>query len=226
MKILKALALTLLLTTTAHGRTVTITPENAVIINEAITGASVTTAIQSLASLDAERTDKREKIYIVLNSPGGDIDEADKLINFANTVKNIETICINCYSAAFYIIQKIKAKRLAILNNKMMMHQIYINYNEDLTIEVLEKILKQLKLYNEVIAKSLSSRIGITLERYKKLVKDEWWIYAQESVELNIVDETIQLKCSQELINKKIQKTVMTIFGPTKGPEVSACPLM
>jgi ATP-dependent Clp endopeptidase proteolytic subunit ClpP len=226
MKILKVLALTLLLVTHTHGRTVTITPENAVIINEAITGASVTTAIQSLAYLDAERTDKRQKIYIVLNSPGGSIMAGQKLINFANTIENVDTICMFCASMAHAISQGISGVRLATHDNIMMAHRARGTFSGQFGEGELEQKLKLFKKIVLSMEQRNADRIGITLKRYKELVKDEWWSYAQESVELNIVDETIQLKCSQDLINKKIKKVYQTIFGPIEGPETSACPLM
>lgn len=226
MNIIKTLLLSLLLTASTYAETLTITPDNAVIINQGISNASVSSAMQSLIELDAKRTDKNQKIYIVLNSPGGSIVAGNKFINFANTFENIHTVCMFCASMAHAISQAITGERIATTDNIMMAHRARGSVSGQFEDGELEQRLKLWKKIVRSMEQRNADRIGISLKRYKKLVKDEWWTYGPESKKLNVVDKLVKLKCSKELINKKVQSVVMTIFGPMKGPERSACPLL
>jgi ATP-dependent protease ClpP protease subunit len=216
----------LTLTTSIHGKMLEITTSNAVIINESISGASVTRAIQELATLDYERIDKTDKIYIVLNSPGGSIMAGNKLINFANTIENVHTICMFCASMAHAISQGVKGTRYATIDNIMMAHRAKGTFSGQFEDGEVESQLALFKAIVRSMEVRNSDRIGITLKDYKSKVRNEWWTYGGESLKLNIVDETIRLKCSQGLIDKKIKSIRMTMFGPMEGPARSACPLM
>jgi ATP-dependent protease ClpP protease subunit len=226
MKSLRAMLILLLVTTSIHGDMLEITTTNSVVINESISSASVTRDIQELATLDYERINKSDKIYIVLNSPGGSIMAGNKLINFANTIDNVHTICMFCASMAHAISQGVTGTRYATIDNIMMAHRARGTFSGQFEDGEVESQLKLFKSLVRSMEQRNSDRIGITLKDYKSKVRNEWWTYGGESLKLNVIDETIRLKCSQGLINKKIKTIVMTMFGPMEGPEKSACPLM
>lgn len=73
-----------------------------------------------------------------------------------------------------------------------------------------------------------SSRIGISLKKYKENVANEWWSYGENAVKEGRADGLATLKCSKELIEKRIvfEKNVGFITLEMKKFEKSACPLL
>jgi hypothetical protein len=70
-----------------------------------------------------------------------------------------------------------------------------------------------------------AQRIGMTTRHYNEVIKDEWWIYGNDSVRMNICDEIVQLKCSADLIKRTKTITVKSLFGSFKK-KVSECPML
>ena len=227
---MKKIAATILMLTitasTALSKTLTLEPNNTIYINGAINPTSVSQAIQDIISLDDKRGTNKYALYIVLNSPGGSIMDGQDLIRFANTVENIHTVCIFCASMAHAIAQGVKGTRLATPDNIMMAHRARGGFSGQFEDGELESQLRLFKSVVRSMEQRNADRIGISLKTYKSKVANEWWSYAKESLDQNIVDVLVTLKCSKELINTKRQSTVMTPFGPMQGPEKSQCPLV
>jgi hypothetical protein len=70
-----------------------------------------------------------------------------------------------------------------------------------------------------------AARQDMTLEKYQKLAKDEYWCFAAECVHDNIADYETNIKCSKEMLEKKIIINKRFFFGSFKI-EKSACPLI
>ena len=208
----------------AHSREILLTTENTVSIKGAINKSSVNGAINDLIKLVNFR-ESNSPIYIVLNSPGGSVIDGLRLIDFANTFENIHTVCMFCASMAHGISQGIKGTRYATKRNLMMAHRAKGGFRGQFETGEVESQLRVFKALIRSLEQQNADRIGISLKSYKEKVRNEWWTFGQESVDQNVVDKTVDLKCSMELINKQVESTQMTLFGPVKGPLVSACPI-
>jgi len=67
-------------------------------------------------------------------------------------------------------------------------------------------------------------RVGITLKDYKRRVANEWYIYAEDNIEENTLEEIAVIKCSKGLIKDKRRVKVRSFFG-SYTIIMSACPL-
>lgn len=226
MKKLLLILITLLLTASAYSKEIILTPENSVNITTAITESSVSKAIKDLIAADNARKSPDSPIYIVLDSPGGSIMAGNKFIRFANTIPNVHTICMYCASMAHAISQGIVGKRYGLTDNVMMAHRAKGGFSGQFENGEVESRLKLFKSIVRSMELRNAKRIGISLSKYKNNVVNEWWTYGQDSIEQGILDALVDIKCSKELIALKSSSTVMTLFGPIKGGEKSACPLI
>ena len=164
-------------------------------------------------------------IYLVVDSGGGEIYWGLRFIEFAKTINNIETVSIYAASMASAIVQAIPGKRYGTENALVMFHRAratFKGYFEDGEVET------QLALWKKIVRKMESvnaSRIGITLMDYKYRVVNEWYLYAEDNIGQNTLDEIIVAKCSKRLIEKRRTVTVKTFFGSYRRT-ISACPLV
>ena len=135
--------------------------------------------------------EERKPIRIYIYSPGGDPVVANSI---ANVIKLSHTpvYVINmgeCASAAT-IIYLAGHKRFALANSYFLFHKGYTTmegtYDEvERHFENYKRILSQ---YSEV----LSAAMGLGTEEIHGQLSREWYIYAEEAVETNIVDELVQ----------------------------------
>ncbi len=217
--------LMLLIPCSAFTKEIELTAKNTVYINGQIDDNSVSKASEELIKLNNIRGSESYKIYIVLKSPGGSIFSGMSFIEFTNSFKNIDTICIFCASMAHAMVQGIKGKRYGTKQNVTMAHRASGGFQGQFEDGELESRLRLSKAIVRSMEQQNAKRIGISLKSYKQKVINEWWTYSTESIEQNILDELVNLKCSDELLNGKTKSQINTILGPMDGPEVSACPL-
>lgn len=226
MRNLMLILMSIIISASAHGKELLLTSANTVSINTGISSESVDQAIKDLIAADEARKDSNTPIYIVLNSPGGSIIAGNKLINFANTIPNVHTVCMFCASMAHAISQGIKGTRYATEDNIMMAHRAKGGFSGQFEDGEVESQLKLFKSYVRAMELRNAKRIGISLRQYKSKVVNEWWTYGAESVQQNIIDSLVTLACSKELIRKKVPVYQQTMFGLIKSGESSACPLI
>ncbi len=219
------LLLLLLLQSSVFTKEIELNEKNTIYINSQIDGASISAASNKLIELNNIRGSESYKIYIVLKSPGGSIYSGMEFIEFANSFKNIDTICIFCASMAHAIVQGINGKRYGTKQHVAMAHRASGGFQGQFEEGELESRLRLSKAVVRSMEQQNANRIGISLKSYKQKVVNEWWTYGTESLQQNVVDQLVSLKCSDNLLNKKQKSTINTILGPMEGPESSACPL-
>ena len=84
----------------------------------------------------------------------------------------------------------------------------------------------RLRLWKKIVTKMErrnARRMGLSLSRYKKLVKDEYWLDSDTSIKKRAADKIISLSCSKELTNRKVDVAHRTFLGVTIVEE-NACP--
>jgi ATP-dependent Clp protease, protease subunit len=135
-------------------------------------------------------------IWLYLNSPGGNVEDGDKLISYLDyrqqTGTNITCIAEQAHSMAFHIMQKCQL-RLVTPYAKMMQHQISLGlYGE------LAKVNSYLRMINKIserLNSEAAERIGITMEEFTKRVQQDWWVYGEDIVKENVADGVALLGC-------------------------------
>lgn len=174
------------------------------------------------------KADKVETLYLVIKSPGGYIYAGERFIDTVSQYKNIKTVTIFAASMADNIVQSLPGERLILKSGALMAHRAAGGFQGQFNDGEVESQLAFWKTIVTGMEERASSRIGISLKEYKANVVNEWWSYGAQAIKENRADNFATLKCSQELIDKKIiiSKNVGSFIPVIKNFEKSACPLL
>lgn len=214
-----------LLSSFAFGETVKLNTSNLVHIRGRIDFKSMQKAQQDLLKQNTARGNLDYTIYIFLDSPGGSIAAGNAFIQYAKTFKNVKTICMFCASMAHHISQALPGDRLGTAGNVMMAHRASGQIGGQFNDGELEQRLALWKSIVTKMEKTNAKRLKIPLEEYKDKVKDEWWTHGEDSVIQNVLDEIVDVQCSDLLMNSSKKEKIFTLFGPVEY-EIPLCPLM
>lgn len=204
---------------------VTLTPENSAILRGVVSQQSMSQLTTKLLKLDAARVDASKPIYLVIDSPGGSISAGSDFIQLAKTIPNLQTVTIFGASMAAGIVEALPGKRLIAENGTLMFHRASGGVEGQLERGELESRLGYVQDIVRDMEQTNSKRINMSLELYKSLVKDEWWLYGSKALDSGAADDIVQIRCSPELLKTK-EKQWMTVFIFTMEVEMSACPLI
>jgi ATP-dependent Clp protease protease subunit len=175
---------------------------------------SVDKAILQLRSLDSSKTR-----YLYINSPGGEVVNGLRLINYLRSAegKGITCIASMAMSMGFVSLQSCE-KRLVIDNAMLMSHGIASGmqgYVKQIESEL--RFAKGLEMLLQIIE---SRRIGITIEELHKRQNAEWWIIGStEAIKVNAADDVTDVSCDKEL-SKVIEDTVEGV-----KTSITKCPI-
>ena len=138
--------------------TVILTPDNHVSIKGRIDDYKASQFISKINKLNATN------LYIYIDSPGGNVDSGQKIIQYINfkkdTNKTIMCIAWEAHSMAFNILQAC-SYRYVLQDSKMMQHQISLK-NVVCNIENINSYMKITnKMYDKLIIDA-SKRIGLS----------------------------------------------------------------
>tara|TARA_Y200000002_G_scaffold382905_1_gene401982 strand:+ start:923 stop:1735 length:813 start_codon:yes stop_codon:yes gene_type:complete len=137
----------------------------------------------------------KNNLFIFIDSVGGSVEDGYKIIS---EIKKYNVSCVTekAYSMAFAILQ-VCHKRYLLPYGKIMQHQISFGITNELgKIESYLIFVNQME--NELL-KLQSDKIGITPEELKNKTNNEWWLFGDNALNENCVDEIVYVECSKEL---------------------------
>lgn len=178
-----------------------------------------------LIDQDLQRGNKDYPIYLVVDSGGGEIYAGLRFIEFAKTIKNVQTVTIFAASMAAGIVEALPGKRHATENAIFMFHRAKGSFKGQFEDGELEQQLDMWKKIVRKMEQMNADRVGITLAEYKSKVINEWWIYGKDSVKQNVSDQISVFECSNVLLKERRSVSIDTFFGVIEFEE-SACPLV
>lgn len=183
---------------------------------------------QSIAELISNLLDKNSnERYIYLSTNGGSVDAGLKLINVIKDLEN-SNINVNCIadtaiSMGFVIFQSC-TNRMVLAHSTLMQHQMSMSNIRGKLLELNSYMLHINKIEDELNLMQ-ASRLNMSKSEFEEKVMNDWWITTNESIEQNVADEIVSIKC---MFPKEKEITeISTIFGDLvltymKCPQVSA----
>lgn len=217
------LASMLLLPMLAFGRqTITLSEENSINFNEAFSSEYV--AKKQVEAMNKCPLTGSKEIYIVLYSPGGSISAGKLFFDTLNALPcKFHTITIFSASMAYQTVQQL-GKRYILPSGILMSHRASVGGLRGELGGELDSIIGLIR--NEVRDMEIvaSKRVGITLEKYKTLIRDELWLTAHNAVNNNHADEIVLARCDNSLTGT-YSKVFNTFFGKFRVT-FSKCPLV
>lgn len=132
----------------------------------------------------------REPIEIYINTPGGALYETLVLCNMIELSKTpVHTIVLGCAASAGALIAMAGHVRKAYPSSSILIHQasgITSGKVNDMNDE-----LKHINKQSERMKQYIIEHTKITAKSYKNRQSKEWWVSAEEALELGVIDEII-----------------------------------
>lgn len=219
-----ALAPTLVTAQVASYEKIVLTPKNAVTIRGPIDSGSVQKAMFELAVAVSRRSKLQEPIYLVLDSPGGSIEDGLAFIEFAKTIPNLHTISIFSASMASAIVEQLPGKRFITNNGYLMFHRARGGFQGQFEDGEVESRLGMAKQLVRRIEQVNANRMLMALPDYKRLVINELWLDSEQALLYRAADKVADIYCSQSLIDSRDQIHI-SVFMFSITLVFSNCPL-
>jgi len=197
---------------------------NSIAFRGEVNDESIAKLETSVAALVKERGHSAYPIYIVLDSPGGDVGSGSDFIEFARSIPNLHTISVFAASMAAGMVEGIEGRRLILRNGTLMFHRAKVGLQGQVGEGEFESRLAYIKRQLEDMELQNASRMLMTLAEYKQKIKDELWLYGPDAVISHAADKTVDLVCSQELIDQRSTEVQCSLFGCAEI-KFSGCPL-
>lgn len=198
-----------------------LTEKNTVLLIGEVNSRSVAKVIADIEAIK----DSAKIVYLYIDSPGGEIMSGLELITYLKGLNNVETITKFAASMASAIVEHNKGKRYILSNGVLMFHRAAGGVSGQFEDGELESRLALWKKIVRGMEKVNAERMKLTLEEYKKLVVNEYWIYGEESIDKNASDALVSISCSEGLKKATHEITVLSIFGE-QSYKISKCPLL
>lgn len=208
---------------TKNNERVSLNTLNTVVFRGEVSGSSTTEVQLAISDLVEKRGNKTYPIYLVLDTPGGEIDSGLQFIEFAKTIDNLRTISIFAASMGAAMVEHLPGSRLITNNGTIMFHRAAGQLGGQFEVGELETRLSLAKEIVLGMERTNAERLGLGLNEYKAKIKDEYWAIGSRAVKEKVADKVVDIVCSQELIKSRISVTLESIFG-TSELEFSGCP--
>ena len=165
--------------------------ERIIFLGEEVNDTSASIVVAQLLFLEADDPEKDIQIYI--NSPGGSVTAGMAIYDTMQYVKcDVSTICIGMAASmgAFLLAGGTKAKRMALPNAEIMIHQPSGGSQGQATeIEIAAKHILRTK---EKLNKILAANTGRDYEVIAADTERDNWKTAQEALEYGLIDKVIE----------------------------------
>jgi len=146
--------------------------------------------VGQLLFLEADKPDDDITIYI--NSPGGIVSDCLAIYDAMNYVKpDVATVCIGqaASAAAFILAAGTKGKRHALINSRIMLHQ--VSAGTEGNIQDIKIHVEEFERSNEIMIKEISKITGHSIKKVKKDLSRDYFLNAQEAKEYGLIDSVL-----------------------------------
>lgn len=202
---------------------ITLEASNTVVLRGPVTGSSVASTIKALREA-SRKVSKSTPLYLVLDTPGGDIVAGTDLIDFAKALpQKVHTVTLFAASMGFQIAQNLD-NRYIITNGQLMSHRARVGGLGGQIKGEFETRYRMIRRTVDALDYIASQRMGIDTKTYENLIFNEYWVYGFDAVAAKVADEQVLVRCGESLDGSDTV-SFETIFGAVKVT-FSKCPLI
>lgn len=203
------------LTLTACGQTITLAPDNLVLMRGEINGPMIAKVTMELAT--------KESPILFIQSPGGEVMAGMQLIQWMkDSGKTFTCITDIGASMAFAIFQACD-KRYVMPNSVLMQHQ--ASFSAEGPYEKVKTFVDFMLSSIDALEAPQAKRIGLSLEKFKKKIVNDWFIFGEQNIKANTADAIAAVRCDQALTAGKTTQIVPVLFFQVEVV-YSNCPLI
>lgn len=228
-KILLLITALCLITTCVFGKSITLNERNTVVLSGAVNTITVNKVIQEI--MDRYNPITNRDIYLVLNTPGGDVNAGLMLIDALNSLHmRIHTITLEAASMGFITVQFL-GTRYIIEHGTLMSHKMRGGFS---SLEIPGQFdsrysywLRRSQHINEQIVKRTNGKH--TMTSYNTLIENEYWCEGQDCINQGFADEIVGVVCSTSLMKESEDEDIDSDFYGSLVKvkvKISKCPLI
>lgn len=216
------------ITKTEPTQTVVLTKNNTVVLNQEVTGESVSSVLSKLRELDGKMFSGGKPVYMFLNTPGGSIQAGLELIEGVQGAKRpVNTITLFAASMGFQIAQNL-GERLILKNGTLMSHRAEGGFEGQFGGQSPSQIDSRygfwLSRLNEMDAKTVERSKGKqTMASYQASYATEMWRTGTQSVDQGYADKVVKVSCDSSLDG--VSTNEINFMGMKIKYDLSNCPL-
>lgn len=201
----------------------TLESPNTVVLRGPVTGSSVAKTIKDLRQA-SRRNSKHTDLYLVLDTPGGDIVAGTDLIDFAKALpQKVHTVTLFAASMGFQIAQNLDTRYIT-TNGQLMSHRARVGGLGGQIKGEFETRYRMVRRTVDALDHIASQRMGISVKTYENLIFNEYWVYGFDAVAAKVADEQVLVRCGNSLEGNDAV-VFETMFGPVRVL-FSKCPLI
>lgn len=155
---------------------------------------NMTNALKVIDDMENLKSHHKSNIYMYIDTYGGEIVYAQHIINMMTSIKyykSITCIAVNAMSAGFSVFQACD-NRYVLSQSNIMQHQVKINII-DTNLEDASLYLEQIKKLTDHMDTMDAIKIGINVDEFRNLIKDEWKIIGEDNVTHGTADKVMKI---------------------------------
>jgi ATP-dependent Clp protease protease subunit len=194
--------------------------DNFISLREPITQESSSRLLSKLNSIE----NKHDKIYLYINSPGGNVIAGLEIINYIKSLqrRDKQVICIahTAMSMAFVIFQYC-SERFILYSSTLMQHQMSLGVKGKLY--DINSRMSYLNTLEIKMSQDQATRLHLSLDNFTKLIQNDWWLYSEDILLHKAADKIVSLFCSFDNFEETV--VVNSLLGDITI-KYSACPVI
>ncbi len=204
-------------------RKVTLHSTNTLVLRAPVTGATTSKLLMELTE-KAKAFPPNNEMFLVLDTPGGDVDAGLKFIDaLSGFPQKITTITKFAASMGFHIVQG-SSERLITQHGVLMSHHAHVTgIDGDVPGNAVTRI-NHIARTIEISDTEAAKRMHISLKAYKAKIAYEYWSMGEDAVADGAADNIVIVTCSDSLFGTTKEK-LDTFFGEVEV-EFSNCPMI
>lgn len=175
-------------------------PDSFIAFTDEVNEQSVSRFIRDFLSSE------KDDIVVYVDSPGGSVLDGLRMIQAVTAGKaanpNLKVTCVvgSAASMAFYFLQLSCDERLVSSTTILMQHQAAVGVRGKM--RDVNKVMKLYKSIGEWLDAASAKRMGMSVEKLKENIVDDWWMIGEEAISFKAADKVVSVICSKELTNK------------------------
>lgn len=211
---MRLIILLMILSLSCFSKTIVLEKGNFVLFNGEVDDSSVGPVKREVFDLiNQDNFVETKEIYLVLNTPGGDVSSGIDMIEFITALPvKIPTITMFAASMGFQFAENL-GHRYILESGILMAHKMSGGVQGEISKHngQLENRLKLWEDRQERMDQVCADRAKMSIKAFQALMENEYWCEGQSCVDKGFADEVVKVSCGKSLIGFE-QKTVIVEF--------------